>query len=72
MEAPPQFSPPPPQKKSNAFLIIVLVILGLCAVCCVGIIIFSMNMFGKMKNGLGCVFHYEFARKALAGVGNES
>src|ERR1035438_5230943 len=67
MESPPQFAPPAPApKKSNAVLIIVLVILGLCALCCVGIIIFSMNVLGKMKNGIGCVIHYEFARKALS------
>ena len=67
MESPPQFAPPaPPQKKSNALLIIILVILGFCALCCVGIILFSMNMWGKMSKGVGCVIHYEFARKALS------
>jgi hypothetical protein len=71
MESPPQFAPhSPAPKKSNALLIVILVILGLCALCCVGMIILSMNVFGKMKNGIGCVMHFEFARKALSDYSN--
>jgi hypothetical protein len=68
MESPPQFAQPAPApKKSNAFLIIVLVILGLCALCCVGIGIVGYNAVkGFGKGTIGCVMHYEAARIALS------
>ncbi|HLK14883.1 MAG TPA: hypothetical protein VKT78_08765 [Fimbriimonadaceae bacterium] len=67
METPPQFaSGGPPPKKSNALLITVLVIIGVCVLCCVGIGVVFMNFFKKVGGSIGCITHYEFARKALS------
>jgi hypothetical protein len=67
METPPQFSPPNnPPKKSNTVLIVVLVVLGLCAVCCIGLIFAGMGFFNKMKGSIGCLTHYELTREAIS------
>ncbi len=47
-------------------LIGVLVIIGVCMLCCVGGVVMMMNVFKKMSGSIGCLTHYELARKALS------
>src|SRR5271165_7009887 len=71
MESPPQFvAPSPAPKKSNTLLIVVLVILGLCAVCCVGGVFVMWSGFNKVKGFASCATHYIFVRQAMTEYAN--
>lgn len=67
MESPPQFAPPAPApKRSNALLIIVLVLLGVCALCCIGFFVIGYGFFNKVKGFASCTTHYVFVRQAMS------
>lgn len=72
MESPPQFAPPAPApKRSNTLLIVILVLVGVCALCCIGFIFAGYSFFSKVKGFAGCSTHYVFARIAMTEYAKE-